>query len=54
MKRKFRLELTSIGILECLASWDLIGCVSLKFVVFTQTQHTIMGDTQKKPISALL
>ena len=51
MQSKALLELTHMGIEEGLYSGNLVGCVSLKFVLLTQTNQTIMGNNHKKILS---
>ena len=48
MQRKSRLILISMGIREGLDSGTLVGCLSLMFVLLTQTQTPMMGDPHKK------
>ena len=51
MQSKARFVLTSARIRECLDYGPLVGCVSLMFVLLTQTQHPMMEDTHKNPVS---
>ena len=48
MQRNVRLALIYVGIWECLASGTLVGCVSLKFMLLTQTQNPLIGGTNTK------